>query len=168
MPRGRTSLLRRGAPDCESGQQRSVLPLHFPRCAGCRRDADYRRNEDGLCARDCGDGARGGDERGGGDLCRSGAFVRPGVSDSKALRSPSDSRHCAGRCPRQRWIAASPPGRLPIWRLTDSLKGFIYRTGVGMRAVFDAARTGAPKRIVFAEGEDERVLQAAQISLRKK
>jgi malate dehydrogenase (oxaloacetate-decarboxylating)(NADP+) len=47
----------------------------------------------------------------------------------------------------------------------EKLKGFIYRTGVGMRAVFDAARTGKPKKIVFADGEDERVLRAAQIVL---
>jgi len=47
----------------------------------------------------------------------------------------------------------------------EKLQGFIYRTGVGMRAVFDAARTGTPKRIAFADGEDERVLRAAQIVL---
>ena len=47
----------------------------------------------------------------------------------------------------------------------EKLKGFIYRTGVGMRAVFDAARTSKPKKIVFSDGEDERVLRAAQIVL---
>ena len=47
----------------------------------------------------------------------------------------------------------------------EKLKGFIYRTGVGMRSVFDAARTGKPTRIVYPDGEDERVLRAAQIIL---
>ena len=50
----------------------------------------------------------------------------------------------------------------------EHLKSFVYRTGVGMRAVFDAARTGAAKRVVFAEGEDERVLRAAQILIEEK
>ena len=47
----------------------------------------------------------------------------------------------------------------------DKLKEFIYRTGVGMRAVFVAAKQGPTTRIVYPEGEDERVLRAAQIIL---
>ena len=45
----------------------------------------------------------------------------------------------------------------------EKLKGFVYRTGVGMRSVFHAARKGKPTRIVYPEGEDERVLRAVQI-----
>ena len=45
----------------------------------------------------------------------------------------------------------------------EKLTGFIYRTGVGMRSVFYAAKQGKPTRIVYPEGEDERVLRAAQI-----
>jgi malate dehydrogenase (oxaloacetate-decarboxylating)(NADP+) len=47
----------------------------------------------------------------------------------------------------------------------EKLKGFIYRTGVGMRSVFDAARAGRATRIVYSDGEDERVLRATQIIL---
>ena len=47
----------------------------------------------------------------------------------------------------------------------EKLKEFIYHTGVGMRAVFTAAKQGAPKRIIYTEGEDERVLRAVQIIL---
>ena len=47
----------------------------------------------------------------------------------------------------------------------EKLKGFVYRTGVGMRSVFYAARNGKPTRIVFPDGEDERVLRATQIIL---
>ena len=47
----------------------------------------------------------------------------------------------------------------------EKLKGFIYRTGMGMRSVFYAARTGKPTRIVYPDGEDERVLRATQIIL---
>ena len=43
------------------------------------------------------------------------------------------------------------------------LREFVYHTGYGMRAIFAAAKRGPVKRIVFAEGEDERVLRAAQV-----
>jgi malate dehydrogenase (oxaloacetate-decarboxylating)(NADP+) len=49
----------------------------------------------------------------------------------------------------------------------DKLTEFVYRTGVGMRAVFAAAKR-APKRILYAEGEDERVLRATQVILEEK
>jgi malate dehydrogenase (oxaloacetate-decarboxylating)(NADP+) len=41
------------------------------------------------------------------------------------------------------------------------LERFVFRSGYVMRPVFEAA-TRDPKRVVFAEGEDERVLRAAQ------
>jgi malate dehydrogenase (oxaloacetate-decarboxylating)(NADP+) len=44
------------------------------------------------------------------------------------------------------------------WRLNQ----FNYQSGLIMKPVIDAARQ-APKRIVYAEGEDERVLRAAQV-----
>ena len=50
----------------------------------------------------------------------------------------------------------------------DKLKEFIYQTGVGMRAVFTAAKQGPATRIVYPEGEDERVLRAAQIILEER
>src|SRR5207302_1313133 len=42
------------------------------------------------------------------------------------------------------------------------LTRFVYHTGLLMRPIFDAAKK-TPKRIVYAEGEDERVLRAAQV-----
>jgi len=44
----------------------------------------------------------------------------------------------------------------------QSLTEFIYQSGLLMRPVFAQAKRD-PKRIVFCEGEDERVLQAAQV-----
>ncbi|MEM6624892.1 MAG: NADP-dependent malic enzyme [Pseudomonadota bacterium] len=41
------------------------------------------------------------------------------------------------------------------------LSGSVFKTGMLMRPVFEAARSGS-RRIIFAEGEDERVLRAAQ------
>ena len=56
-------------------------------------------------------------------------------------------------------------------RPVDDLKAYkakldasVYKSALLMRPVFDAAATGA-RRIVFAEGEDERVLRAAQAIL---
>ena len=46
----------------------------------------------------------------------------------------------------------------------QSLSGFVSHTGMLMRPLFSAARQ-APKRVVYAEGEDERVLRAVQIAL---
>ncbi|MES2771772.1 MAG: NADP-dependent malic enzyme [Pseudomonadota bacterium] len=43
------------------------------------------------------------------------------------------------------------------------LKEFVYHTGLGMRAIFVGAKQAPQKRIVYAEGEDERVLRTAQI-----
>jgi malate dehydrogenase (oxaloacetate-decarboxylating)(NADP+) len=44
------------------------------------------------------------------------------------------------------------------------LAGFSYRSGQLMRPVFEAARAH-PVRVAYAEGEDERVLRAAQIAV---
>jgi malate dehydrogenase (oxaloacetate-decarboxylating)(NADP+) len=49
----------------------------------------------------------------------------------------------------------------------ESLGATVYRTGMVMRPVFAAAKQRAA-RIVFAEGEDERVLRAAQFVLNEK
>jgi len=46
----------------------------------------------------------------------------------------------------------------------QSLSRFVSHTGMLMRPLFSAARQ-APKRVVYAEGEDERVLRAVQIAL---
>lgn len=44
----------------------------------------------------------------------------------------------------------------------DSLQQFVYHSGLIMKPLFAAAKA-SPRRIVFAEGEDERVLRATQI-----
>jgi malate dehydrogenase (oxaloacetate-decarboxylating)(NADP+) len=43
----------------------------------------------------------------------------------------------------------------------DQLSQFVFRSGLVMKPIFDRARRD-PRRIVYAEGEDERVLRAAQ------
>ncbi len=47
----------------------------------------------------------------------------------------------------------------------QSLTRFVYQTGMIMRPVFQAAKSSSRKRVVYAEGEDERVLRAAQLAI---
>jgi malate dehydrogenase (oxaloacetate-decarboxylating)(NADP+) len=47
----------------------------------------------------------------------------------------------------------------------DRLTRFVFRSGLVMKPVFSAARAATSKRVVYADGEDERVLRAAQVVL---
>jgi malate dehydrogenase (oxaloacetate-decarboxylating)(NADP+) len=57
-------------------------------------------------------------------------------------------------------VATRPIADLDAYR--DSLSQFVYHSGLIMKPLFSAAKK-APRRIVYAEGEDERVLRAVQI-----
>jgi len=46
----------------------------------------------------------------------------------------------------------------------DRLNRFVFRSGLIMKPLFTQART-ATKRVIYAEGEDERVLRAAQVAI---
>ena len=56
-------------------------------------------------------------------------------------------------------VAARPIEDFVAYR--ERLSEFVYRSGQVMRPVFEHARAD-PKRVVYAEGEDERVLRAVQ------
>ena len=56
-------------------------------------------------------------------------------------------------------VARRPITDFPAYQ--RELERFVFRSGYLMRPVFEAAARD-PKRVVFAEGEDERVLRAAQ------
>ncbi len=60
-------------------------------------------------------------------------------------------------------IATRPIADMAAYR--EKLKEFVYQTGVGMRAVFSAAKRGRRTRIVYPDGEEERLLRAVQIIL---
>ena len=53
---------------------------------------------------------------------------------------------------------------------TDSLQQFVYRSGTFMKPIFQIAKKApaSKKRIVFAEGEEERVLRAVQVVVDEK
>ena len=57
-------------------------------------------------------------------------------------------------------VATRPIADLDVYR--ESLAQFVYHSGLIMKPLFAAAKR-SPKRIVYAEGEDERVLRAVQI-----
>ena len=51
---------------------------------------------------------------------------------------------------------------------SDHLQTFVYASGTTMKPIFTAAKTAAKKRVAYAEGEEERVLRAAQIVVDEK
>ena len=65
-------------------------------------------------------------------------------------------------------VALRPIDDMDAYR--ERLVQFVYQSGTLMKPVFASARTVAPerKRIVFAEGEEERVLRAVQVVVDEK
>jgi malate dehydrogenase (oxaloacetate-decarboxylating)(NADP+) len=57
-------------------------------------------------------------------------------------------------------VATRPIADLDAYR--QRLNQFVYQSGLIMKPVFAAAKT-TPRRVVYAEGDDERVLRAAQV-----
>jgi len=57
-------------------------------------------------------------------------------------------------------VATRPITDMPAYR--QKLSQFVYQSSSSMQPLFAAAKR-APKRVVYAEGEDERVLRAAQV-----
>jgi malate dehydrogenase (oxaloacetate-decarboxylating)(NADP+) len=60
-------------------------------------------------------------------------------------------------------VATRPIKDLEAYR--RSLQRYVYTSGTVMQPVFAAAVEGGTQRIVYAEGEDERVLQAVQVAV---
>ena len=58
-------------------------------------------------------------------------------------------------------VAERPIADLDAYR--DQLQTFVYASGTVMKPIIDAARAATHKRIAYSEGEEERVLRAAQI-----
>ncbi len=65
-------------------------------------------------------------------------------------------------------VATRPIADLAAY--ADSLQQFVYRSGTFMKPLFQIAKSAPPelKRIVYAEGEDERVLRAVQVVVDEK
>ena len=59
-------------------------------------------------------------------------------------------------------VATKPVADIGVYR--DQLSRFVFRSGFIMKPIFQQAKEN-PKRVIYAEGEDERVLRAAQVVL---
>jgi malate dehydrogenase (oxaloacetate-decarboxylating)(NADP+) len=58
-------------------------------------------------------------------------------------------------------VALRPVKDMDAYR--EKLQSFVYASGTTMRPIFAMAKVAAKKRVAFCEGEEERVLRAAQI-----
>ena len=83
------------------------------------------------------------------------------------IPSPFDPRLILRIAPAvARAAAASGVAARPITDFDaylDQLNRFVWRSGFIMKPIFAAAKKAEKKRVIFAEGEDERVLRAAQV-----
>lgn len=58
-------------------------------------------------------------------------------------------------------VARRPIADMDAYR--EKLQAYVYASGTTMKPIFTAAKAASKKRIAYAEGEEERVLRAAQI-----
>ena len=58
-------------------------------------------------------------------------------------------------------VALRPIADMDAYR--EKLQSFVYASGTTLKPIFTAAKKALKKRVAYAEGEDERVLRAAQI-----
>jgi malate dehydrogenase (oxaloacetate-decarboxylating)(NADP+) len=69
---------------------------------------------------------------------------------------------CVAKAAMDSGVATRPIEDFDAYR--QKLSEFVFRSGLVMKPVFDQARKD-PKRVIYAEGEDERVLRAVQSAL---
>jgi malate dehydrogenase (oxaloacetate-decarboxylating)(NADP+) len=58
-------------------------------------------------------------------------------------------------------VAQRPIADMDAYR--DRLQSFVYASGTTMKPIFTAAKRALKRRVAYSEGEDERILRAAQI-----
>jgi malate dehydrogenase (oxaloacetate-decarboxylating)(NADP+) len=89
----------------------------------------------------------------------------PGFGPDYLIPRPFDPRlileiaPAVARAAMETGVATRPIRDFPAY--VEQLSQFVFRSGLVMKPVFARAKQ-APKRIVYAEGEEERVLRAAQ------
>ena len=84
----------------------------------------------------------------------------PGKADSAR---PEEKSPAAAKAAMGPGVAARPIADMDAY--VDRLTQFVFRSGFVMKPVFAAAKQARTDRVVYAEGEDERVLRAAQVLL---
>ncbi|MCG6898150.1 MAG: NADP-dependent malic enzyme [Thiocapsa sp.] len=132
----------RGALDCGASEINEPMKI-----ACVRAIADLAKAEPSDIVRS----AYGGDQ-----LSFGPEYLIPKPFDRRLMEHVAPA---VARAAMESGVARRPIADLDAYR--DALHLRAYRTGMTMKPVFDQARA-APKRVVYAEGEEERVLQVAQ------
>jgi malate dehydrogenase (oxaloacetate-decarboxylating)(NADP+) len=89
----------------------------------------------------------------------------PAFGPENLIPKPFDPRlileiaPAVARAAMESGVALRPIGDFALYR--EQLTQFVFRSGLLMKPIFEAAKK-SPRRIVYAEGEEERVLRAAQ------
>ncbi|MDE2361620.1 MAG: NADP-dependent malic enzyme [Hyphomicrobiales bacterium] len=95
----------------------------------------------------------------------------PRFGASSLIPSPFDPRLILRIAPEvARAAMATGVARKPIVDFRayeEKLSRFVFRSGLIMKPIFEKARSN-PKRVIFADGEDERVLRATQVILEER
>ena len=173
-PEIRPELAKAVRPDCIIATGRSDYPnqvnnvLCFPYIFRGALDAGATRITDAMqlaCVREIADLAKA-------ELSDEVAAAYPGqdlrFGPDYLIPKPFDSRlilriaPAVARAAAESGVATRPIADLDAYR--DSLTRFITHTGLFMSPVFATARA-QPRRVVYAEGEDERVLRAVQAAI---
>ena len=90
-------------------------------------------------------------------LCRAAAALWARLHHPRAVRSAADLRRSRAPSPRRRWTAASRAGPSSTWRAYRAeLAARLDPTANSLQLIFEQVRDN-PKRVVFAEGEEEKV-----------
>ena len=171
IPRSRPPDAKAARPDAIVATGRSDYPnqvnnvLGFPfifrGALDVRATGDQRGDEDRRrpCAGRA--GARGGARGSRRGLWRGQPQLRPRLHHPRAVRSAADGGRPLRRSPRRRWTPASRRSRSPTWTpIARRLRARLNPTASVLSLAYEAARAN-PKRVLFAEGEEENVLRAA-------
>src|SRR5258708_92183 len=96
-----------------------------------------------------------------------GAYARRDHAARRPVSRPFDPRlivkiaRAVAKAARDSGVATRPIADFDAYN--NQLLQFVYHSGLIMKPIFNAAKEGPRRRIVFAEGEDERTLRAAQV-----
>ncbi len=94
------------------------------------------------------------------NLCFGPEYVIPKPFDPRLMIKIAPA---VAKAAEESGVAARPIKDMAAYR--DKLQQFVYHSGTFMKPIFQVAKAAPPekKRIVFAEGEEERVLRAVQV-----